>query len=273
MEYFKAVSLKFERLKKQLIELDNIITAFTEKNSLESVIIMKENKCGFQLKQISEVSSLELDEISILLGELVHNMRSLLDNFLYALARLECDPPKNPHKLQFPIYINSLEYNKRCAPILEQLPVQYRDFITMLQPFNRNINKEKIGPEDDPLYIVGQLNNNDKHRVPIFLCSQPEKIQGEIQVEYINKEHGFRDNMLKMEFISTPITKDSILVDCYDEYPIKSVKVDMKFETSIGIEINGKYYELIPLLSKLINYYSLIFLTYDAIRKDFMNEN
>lgn len=99
--------------------------------------------------------------LSILIGELLYNLRSSLDNLVCALARkrsqswaTSCDG------LGFPIYIDGHKFNSAAPRLLNGIDPSARTLIQGLQPYCRGAN----GADVDPLNILNVLRNRDTHR-------------------------------------------------------------------------------------------------------------
>jgi len=102
--------------------------------------------------------------LGVIVGDLVHNLRSALDYIVTALVDASHAPLGNKH--QFPIYSNELAFSKDVATpqwanrkgplagILHGL-----QDVWDVQPFNR-----KPTPEEDPLFLLNRFSNADKHR-------------------------------------------------------------------------------------------------------------
>jgi hypothetical protein len=99
--------------------------------------------------------------IGLVVGDVVHNLRCALDHLVCELRT-----PANkaqPCKTQFPIYQSPTKFLKNdrverrwLAPLEAAAAQAIRD----LQPFNRRSND----PSKDPLSILSELDNIDKHR-------------------------------------------------------------------------------------------------------------
>lgn len=105
----------------------------------------------------------------VLIGEIVHNLRSALDHMVYELSDREEGPAPDPLPLRddwrnvgFPIWLDHPKPGKDpLQKYLWALPrgSEARTYIEGLQPFAR-------GQDRDPLWVLQEMWNADKHRAP-----------------------------------------------------------------------------------------------------------
>lgn len=98
---------------------------------------------------------------SLLIGDIIFNLRCTLDHMTYAIAVHESgqNPPPSWNKLQFPI-CDSVEKFRESSWRVETLSDCVRAAIETVQPYNRP--HEEIPPL---LSILRDINNTDKHRL------------------------------------------------------------------------------------------------------------
>jgi len=109
-------------------------------------------------------------ECGIILGEAIHQLRSALDHLLCALAMRNHDRSICEElRLQFPIHKDAAGFlsNRLVSQGTLESALGTREFrfVEDSQPYQRN----QLSPTFDPLYILGQLDNIDKHRIVLVL--------------------------------------------------------------------------------------------------------
>jgi len=116
-----------------------------------------------ELRQGSEwVFTLEVrapvpEELSALIGDALHDMRSALDYLVWGLAVREGgDPPLHAREVGFPIRTDRADFFNATNRQIGELPAAARAAIEELQPFH--------GPPHDLLRWLNELSNVDKHR-------------------------------------------------------------------------------------------------------------
>lgn len=97
--------------------------------------------------------------LGILLGECVFNMRSALDNLVCGLIRMR-DSNGQCKGTQFPIFSKQELWEKNWKSYLKGVEPAAQRIIRDLQPCYRM----SAVPEDDPLSMLNDLCNSDKHR-------------------------------------------------------------------------------------------------------------
>ena len=96
---------------------------------------------------------------SLIIGDYVHNLRCTLDHLVWQLSLLTTDTP-HPYT-QFPIF-----HKREAEPSIKgwtmDIPVEARNIITEMQPYNRP--GFSVGHHRHyPLWQIGHLDNRDKH--------------------------------------------------------------------------------------------------------------
>jgi hypothetical protein len=95
-------------------------------------------------------------DLSLDIGELLHNLRSSLDYVAWAFARTTTPTPFR--RTAFPLLDNDMNWRSTTRNELRDVPLFGVDFIERFQPFqfrNRSFNRH--------LQIINKLNNTDKH--------------------------------------------------------------------------------------------------------------
>jgi len=103
--------------------------------------------------------------LGIIVGDLIHNLRSALDYIVTALVDKSNATLSTSH--QFPIFMDKRSYNAKVGTESVATKEGWLRGVTMglkqvweLQPFN-----SKMDPTDNPLAIISTFSNADKHRV------------------------------------------------------------------------------------------------------------
>jgi hypothetical protein len=151
---------KIERAEAHRQELGREIASFIES---EPYAIRRERETKrkkYVLREILEVRRDPPPELSLIIGDCLHNLRCALDYLAYELARLE--QGKKVALTHFPIYSDWRDYRlarQEDRSRVEYLNRRHRAVINRLQPYRR-----RHEPRNDPLAILARLDNRDKHR-------------------------------------------------------------------------------------------------------------
>lgn len=93
--------------------------------------------------------------LSVLLGDMLHNLRSSLDHLAWQLVLANGGTPDK--KTSFPILLQ----RKNAPPeIAGEISPKAAALVEHFQPYNNASG----APGEDPLHVLGALNNIDKHR-------------------------------------------------------------------------------------------------------------
>lgn len=101
----------------------------------------------------------------IIVGDVVHNLRSALDHLIYQIIVARDEKPTS--KSCFPVYVNSDMFTRQVSKPREQerdsallgLDDATFDIIEKLQPYNGS------NPQRNALWLLHELSNVDKHSV------------------------------------------------------------------------------------------------------------
>lgn len=115
----------------------------SEPNTFESDLLLKIN------------NQPPIDHWRLMIGDIVHNYRSALDVLIYQHAN-------NPgSSTAFPIFVRESAFQNYQSKTLKGLSAEYFTLIEREQPYY----KWKDSPSSDPLAILAELDNANKHRV------------------------------------------------------------------------------------------------------------
>ncbi len=91
-----------------------------------------------------------IDEWSLILGDTLHNLRSVFDTVIWALATLDGAEPKTPTQVTFPLTADQDEWRKRSRA-LESVPSVFLKRIRDLQPWAQDSERD-----DSLLWLLGR---------------------------------------------------------------------------------------------------------------------
>lgn len=117
------------------------------------------------------------EEVSLFVGDIVHNMRSALDHLYWDLAcRHSGGTPPNPRSVQFPI--ERTEENYEESRFRDAVYAEHWDLIREFQPFKgRNGRPDRwTGPYIHQLRLLQYLSNRDKHRTLNIVLMVPNRV-------------------------------------------------------------------------------------------------
>jgi hypothetical protein len=155
-DVFDGCRKKVEASADHMERLNEAVDRFFEDKGEVAPIVGKAN--SHRTKYVFRVGSVidyPAKEWGIAIGDVVHCLRSSLDQFIYGVARKPTD------RTQFPICITEREWVVNAPAMWWTVPDGYRAFVHQLQPYHRgDVNEAR----KDPLAILNTLSNLDKHR-------------------------------------------------------------------------------------------------------------
>lgn len=160
---------KLDRAKTHFQALNKSIGAFKRSKTHDFVVAQFDPNTGEKVINLRILKEPKNPEWGLLLGDMVHNLRSALDHLVWQLALLNGKKPRRQN--QFPIIGTKNEYWEVPANrsesvrdrMLAGVSEDHRAFIDMVQPFIAGDSR----PEDrtTALALLSGISNADKHRV------------------------------------------------------------------------------------------------------------
>ncbi len=110
----------------------------------------------------------------VILGDCVHNLRCCLDHTIWQSTLLDGGTPNG--STQFPIASRSeSQFEKMADTRIPGLSAEHRALVKRVQPYHRGDEADS-----DPLAVLANLSNTDKHRIVIPTYSFMENEASEI---------------------------------------------------------------------------------------------
>lgn len=256
----KIEYLKLKRVEEQIQYLENKIIKFNKEHPIQCKTEYLKDRKGYELFIDDTPHEDLLHQFGIIVGEIIHNLRSSLDNLVFSLAKLKNDPPKTEKTLSFPICVKESDFNRWAKHNRIQLDNKVFNLIKKIQPFNRNNQNTEGTPETDPLVAIQSLSNSDKHRLPCTALFPPKTIEFNGQCSFLTEEDAALNCPPDIKvFLHNKIKKGNLLLRHTTKTPIKKSEGSFQFGGTVMIEINGDMFELILSVKHHLYYVKLIF--------------
>lgn len=158
---FKGIRLKLERAEAHLNNLRKRAEAFTDTEPY-AVRIERDGEL-FHFFAVDQGVGPVPTDIPLIAGEVAYQLRSSLDHLIHQLviANGNATVLENSRRHQFPIFKTLDGYKARAGQMIEGVSDEARRRIESCQPYESPLNTA----EDDPLWILSDLNNTDKHKL------------------------------------------------------------------------------------------------------------
>jgi hypothetical protein len=148
---------KIHRAKQDLLYLDSLI-ALSTVNHEHGIFTQVDEQVGLGVVRVVFPYATRLWWGTVI-GEIAHDLRSALDNLVSQLVILNGESPTKRN--QFPIFAVPAEYAQKVGSYLRGTTPIARTLIEALQPYHAG-----NGSRSHPLWLLAELSNQDKHRVP-----------------------------------------------------------------------------------------------------------
>lgn len=225
--------------------------------SITAENFISEDRLSYEVKITECGGGQDFKSLSFLVGECAHNMRSALDNLVYALARLQDNPPRHPQKLCFPICTDIARFGDAKKTLTSMIRSDDLAIIEHLQPCQR-VSQPGGGVEVDPLYVLSAINNFDKHRIPISVNVHiPESNHvaltffGSDELAKLNEPPDF--NMF-----CGGAKVGTVLMSGRFKTPVVSMSGVIQLKAELVLDVNGMPYGLVGLMTNAHIYVSSV---------------
>jgi len=154
----EGCTLKLKKADEHLLDLHKMVKEFHKAHpySIPPDLNAETGECIFRVQNVLPAPL----DWSIVIGEFAYNMRSALDHLVWQLVELDGGRPGR--YTQFPIFKSRDDYLRdgHGPGMLKGLKPPNRKQIEDLQPYNTGDDAIR-----DPLWLLDELSNIDKHRV------------------------------------------------------------------------------------------------------------
>jgi len=217
---------KIDRAKKHLGELTGEIGAFHARNPYR-IMIDKDSKPGHELHRVRFLEDIPVSWGTIV-GDVLHNLRSSLDNLASALVVANGRTGRNViNDAQFPIASSELGFQKSLAA-LKGVSAEAKRVIERLKPYQGGT---------DAFWRLHRLDNLDKHTVLIPVGASHTSILWKFNT-LPGFEAMFADKGgLPADFVA-PELPPMILTPANFQFPLKDG--DVIFDYGLGPDTEGK---------------------------------
>ena len=196
MASFTSAGLKIERAYSQALELERQMRDVFGPGNMEHVfgpgpgegkayaLITERQANPREWRTVFRLLAQPSETWGVLLGEIVHNLRSALDHLVYEASSLD----KNGRPLsdtEFPIFVDEDKFRSERRPgglyKIRGLNAETRAFVESMQPFHSE------NPRLHHLWALRELSNADKHRLLNFVVAA-YRIEGPLLIKFTPSE-------------------------------------------------------------------------------------
>lgn len=258
-DFGTSVRLKIERAHVQAAEIASSIQQWTASNPVRARCELRDERLGFRLIMEPFTDKPPTEEWALRFGECIHNLRSSLDNLVFALARTVKDPPPKPKSLAFPIYQFRNDFEKNGWSKISQLPEAAAELVHKMQPFQRDGTEQFGKPEEDPLLMLQRLSNTDKHQLPPVALLAPTSIEHSCAIEFHSDEDAAANVPPVANVWAAPLEPGVILLEHFTTRPVKHVHGKYEGSAIVAVHDNERFQSLPVVLASLSNHVALVY--------------
>jgi hypothetical protein len=189
--------IKLERAKRHYAELETALASFFATTPYK--ISTRRNDERKPVYYLSEVTDVPV-EFSLIIGDVIQNLRSALDHLAYDLWVREANGQGREGRIYFPIEKDQASYNRNKADKTRGISQQSLAIIDTLSPYPGG---------NDVLWRIHTLNNRDKHRLLVTVGSSFQSLDlGAYMMASMRKmpslPEGMRDNLPDLPLFVRP---------------------------------------------------------------------
>lgn len=174
-------SLKIERAKKHLGDLESAIERFFKTNPYK-VLIKDNSESGYREHKVVRADDLPT-ELAIISGDCIHNLRSALDHLIWQLVLANGGKPEDL-RTAFPVWRSQADFESGRPGDATGISDEALDVLYGLKPYKGG---------NDALWRLHKLDIVDKHRLVLAVATGYQQVVmdvGAIAQEIFNRRPG-----------------------------------------------------------------------------------
>ena len=175
--------LKVARAQQLLSEMNMMLAVWSKGSTVKTRKVISDDQHRIDIF-VDIPAPPPVSEMSLVLGDAVHNLRSALDAVVWELANLDQEnPPKNPREVTFPICLTEAQWDRKVREALETVPPVALDRLRSVQPFMFERGA------DSALVRLHATDIRDKHKGALSCAFTVREIATELAtLEYVDED-------------------------------------------------------------------------------------
>ncbi len=162
---------KLQRARALLRQATDLITEYTSVATCDFVIAPHPNDDTLRVAFIKVIEPVPI-EVSLVVGDAVHNLRTALDHLACSLATAN---GQSMDDVAFPFGRDLSAYRNNASGKIKKLSKRARRFINLLRPYSGG---------NEYLYLLHRLDLQDKHRTLLLHSISLGKIEGRFSCDH-----------------------------------------------------------------------------------------
>ncbi len=232
----ESARTKLRRAEEHLRELDNEVAWWVARKPYRVVgepnEDLSEHVLRFHFDQRPDT-----DRWSAIVGDIAHNLRSVLDHIVWQYAEDRAD-----RRHEWPIFADGDDYNavddrgqpQRWSGLRKIIGVTndgVRELIDQMQPYHRGDQAKK-----ESLWLLYEVDNADKHRAvhPVLILPATVNFDG---MFLFKEEPPDGEKPFDEVFVLDPVEHGAVFATITARYPVERVKMNYNIALQISLDV------------------------------------
>ena len=209
-------------------------------------LVLSDDRLHFEIRLSDEFPRPPLPGWSLLLGDVIHNLRAALDALVWAHVKPDALTRKQQQAIYFPLCLTPEAWERARPTALRTVPDEIANRIREDQPFHLE------EPEQCVLLLLHRLDIQDKHREMVRTRAAAVRFEHELRLDtWRALPSGTKG---QSEIVSADLEPGALLVRGSSPVPIRRVHGRLRLELDFGFAEDLLIAEsIIELLAGLTN--------------------
>jgi hypothetical protein len=177
------------------------------------------------------------------LGEVVHHVRSGLNNVVFAVAAQQSrGSPARPRSIQFPIAAVETAFDRSVRDQLGEAHDELLDIVRAFQPFGSGQDFLQPGPGllgQHPFSLLAEFSNSDKHTEWLAMphtatLAELGDAGGPVSIRFDREVDD--DDFGQIELVADPIVVGATLLRQECKVPIRELRLRGRVRITVGVQ-------------------------------------
>ncbi|MDK2743476.1 MAG: hypothetical protein NDI90_11220 [Nitrospira sp. BO4] len=224
--------------------IEETISTFFDSNPYP-IVTERDPEDGVYHARLVYPQKLPYRQISLMIGDCVHNMRAALDYIAWELAGANMDDTVT----MFPIFDTDTEFAKSAGRRIKNVsPEDARTLIERLQPYSRRYGGHLLA-----LSAINKLDISDKHKVLTVAIAVAQRLSC---THHVARRDSVTAKTYLLHYPGARLVHDAIIATFTVRPPIQEMEVNFKFTPEVEFaNIHGfpAHAFVVPNLKKMMS--------------------
>jgi hypothetical protein len=208
---------------------------------------ISEDRLHWEVRLDDSVVSPPLDEWALVLGDAVHNLRSSLDVLIWSCTDEASLTAEQARHVAFPVNDKAGGWSKTVTRCMPTVPADVVERVRQVQPFNR----PPSDPDNDALQLVTELDNQDKHRMPLATAVHALDIDHAFSVEFFDEAAAGRNLPPVVTMHDPAVAPGAVILEGTTLDPIAKIAGNATLQWQLGVQTSVGFFGFVELMRDL----------------------